>query len=118
MYLGQIVEIGGRDELFNRPAHPYTRALLRAVPPPDPVAGWNGADVALRGDIPSPVNPPAGCRFHTRCPEAIDICRTVVPAVQTFRFGRQVACHLASPDAIESDETRAESGAAGTQRYA
>jgi len=109
MYLGQIVEIGGRDELFRRPAHPYTRALLRAVPPPDPAAGWSGADVALRGDIPSPVNPPAGCRFHTRCPEVIDICRSVVPTVQTFRSGRQVACHLASPDAIDSDRPRAES---------
>ena len=76
MYLGRLVEVGTRDELFANPAHPYTRALLRAVPPPDPTAGWNGQDVALHGDIPSPVNPPSGCRFHTRCPEAIEICRT------------------------------------------
>ncbi len=101
MYLGQLVEVGGRDEVFSRPAHPYTRALLRAVPPPDPAVGWSGADVSLRGDIPSPVNPPAGCRFHTRCPEAIDVCRRVVPAVQTFRSGRQVACHLASPATVD-----------------
>ncbi len=96
MYLGQLVEVGGRDEVFARPAHPYTRALLRAVPPPDPTVAWSGADVSLRGDIPSPVNPPTGCRFHTRCPEAIDVCSRVVPAMQTFASGRQVACHLAS----------------------
>jgi oligopeptide transport system ATP-binding protein len=97
MYLGQLVESGTRDEIFGSPAHPYTRVLLRAVPPPDPSAGWKGADVALRGDIPSPVNPPAGCRFHTRCPEAMDICRSVVPQTQTWPSGRQVACHLAAP---------------------
>ena len=60
MYLGQLVEVGTRDEVFSRPAHPYTRALLRAVPPPDPAAGWSGPDVSLHGDIPSPVNPPSG----------------------------------------------------------
>ena len=102
MYLGQLVEVGGRDEVFSRPAHPYTRALLRAVPPPDPAVGWSGARVSLRGDIPSPIKPPAGCRFHTRCPEAIDVCRHVVPAVQTFPSGRQVACHLASAATVET----------------
>jgi oligopeptide/dipeptide ABC transporter ATP-binding protein len=99
MYLGQLVESGTRDEIFDHPAHPYTRVLLRAVPPPDPAAGWKGSKVALRGDIPSPVNPPAGCRFHTRCPEAIDICRRVVPETQTWPSGRQVSCHLAAPPA-------------------
>ena len=95
MYLGRLVEVGTRDELFANPAHPYTRALLRAVPPPDPTAGWNGQDVALHGDIPSPVNPPSGCRFHTRCPEAIEICQRVDPELQTWPSGHQVACHLA-----------------------
>jgi oligopeptide transport system ATP-binding protein len=99
MYLGQVVESGTRDEIFGSPAHPYTRVLLRAVPPPDPSAGWKGAQVALRGEIPSPVNPPSGCRFHTRCPEAVDICRRVVPETQTWPTGRQVACHLAVPPA-------------------
>jgi oligopeptide/dipeptide ABC transporter ATP-binding protein len=99
MYLGQLVESGTRDEIFGQPAHPYTRVLLRAVPPPDPTAGWKGSEVALRGDIPSPVHPPAGCRFHTRCPEAIDICRRVVPETQTWPSGRQVSCHLAAPPA-------------------
>jgi oligopeptide transport system ATP-binding protein len=101
MYLGQLVEVGGRDEVFSRPAHPYTRALLRAVPPPNPAAGWRGADVSLRGDIPSPVNPPVGCRFHTRCPEAIDICRRVVPPLETLPSGRRVACHLVSAATVE-----------------
>jgi oligopeptide transport system ATP-binding protein len=101
MYLGQLVEVGARDEVFSRPGHPYTRALLRAVPPPDPAAGWSGADVSLRGDVPSPVNPPTGCRFHTRCPEAIDVCKRIVPPLQTFPSGRQVACHLASADTLE-----------------
>jgi oligopeptide transport system ATP-binding protein len=95
MYLGRLVEVGSREELFEQPAHPYTRALLRAIPPPDPSAGWNGEDVALHGDIPSPMNPPSGCRFHTRCPEAVEICRRVEPEMQTWPSGRQVACHLA-----------------------
>jgi oligopeptide transport system ATP-binding protein len=102
MYLGRLVEVGTRQELFEDPAHPYTRALLRAVPPPDPAVGWNGKRVALQGDIPSPVNPPSGCRFHTRCPEAIEICRRVDPQTQHWPSGRTVACHLAvappSPD--------------------
>jgi len=99
MYLGRLVEVGKRDELFESPAHPYTRALLRAVPPPDPKAGWHGQDVALRGDIPSPMNPPKGCRFHTRCPEAVEICRSVEPQMQVWPSGREVACHLAVPPA-------------------
>jgi oligopeptide transport system ATP-binding protein len=99
MYLGQLVESGTRDEIFGSPTHPYTRVLLRAVPPPDPSAGWKGAQVALRGDIPSPVNPPSGCRFHTRCPVAMDVCRRVVPETQTWPSGRRVACHLAVPPA-------------------
>ncbi|HZO77330.1 MAG TPA: oligopeptide/dipeptide ABC transporter ATP-binding protein [Solirubrobacteraceae bacterium] len=95
MYLGQLVEIGSRDEVFSSPAHPYTRALLRAVPPPDPGADWSGGKVSLRGDIPSPVSPPSGCRFHTRCPYAAEICRTEVPEMRTFMSGRKVACHFA-----------------------
>jgi oligopeptide transport system ATP-binding protein len=95
MYLGQLVEVGSRDEVFSRPAHPYTQALLRAVPPPDPGAGWSGGKVSLRGEIPSPVSPPSGCRFHTRCPHAADICRNVVPEIRTFASGRKVACHFA-----------------------
>jgi oligopeptide transport system ATP-binding protein len=113
MYLGQLVESGTRDEIFGSPAHPYTRVLLRAVPPPDPAAGWKGAEVALRGDIPSPVNPPSGCRFHTRCPEAISICRQIVPETQTWPTGRQVACHLAAPPTGGTAEVTARPGEAG-----
>jgi oligopeptide transport system ATP-binding protein len=106
MYLGRLVEIGSREELFDQPAHPYTRALLRAVPPPDPTAGWTGKSVALQGDIPSPVNPPAGCRFHTRCPEAIEICRRIDPPAQRWPSGRVVACHLAAaPSSADADKT-------------
>jgi oligopeptide/dipeptide ABC transporter ATP-binding protein len=94
MYLGKVVEVGTRDEVFTRPLHPYTRALLRAVPPPDPTAGWSGQSVALRGEIPSPINVPSGCRFHTRCPEARAICSTVVPELRTDPAGHATACHL------------------------
>lgn len=94
MYLGSIVELGQRDEVFSNPLHPYTRALIKAIPPPDPTAGWNGEGVALRGEIPSPINLPTGCRFHTRCPEAIDICRSVTPEPQVGPTGHMVACHL------------------------
>jgi oligopeptide/dipeptide ABC transporter ATP-binding protein len=104
MYLGQLVEVGTRDEVFSAPAHPYTRALLRAIPPPDPQAGWSGAEVSLHGDVPSPVSPPSGCRFHTRCPQVMDICRTVVPAVTTIAPGHSASCHLVSPEsAIRAD---------------
>jgi oligopeptide transport system ATP-binding protein len=94
MYLGSVVESGRRDEVFNDPLHPYTRALLRSIPPPDPAARWTGEDVALRGEIPSPINLPSGCRFHTRCPEAIDICKSVAPELQVSHTGHTVACHL------------------------
>jgi oligopeptide transport system ATP-binding protein len=108
MYLGELVEVGTRDQVFATPVHPYTRALLRAVPPPDPTAGWSGAQVSLRGDIPSPVDPPDGCPFHTRCPEAIELCKTVAPEVQSFPSGRKVACHLASLDKYPLDAVPAD----------
>jgi oligopeptide/dipeptide ABC transporter ATP-binding protein len=104
MYLGQLVEVGARDEVFSRPAHPYTRALLRAVPPPDPAAGWSGADASLHGEVPSPVDPPTGCRFHTRCPEAIDVCKHIVPPLEPLPSGRHVACHLVSAATFEKEQ--------------
>ena len=91
MYLGKIVEIGPRDEVFSRPRHPYTEALLSAVPQPDPAA--KRRRIVLAGDIPSPRNPPAGCRFHTRCPYAFDRCRTEVPELRGSASHR-FACHL------------------------
>jgi len=93
MYLGLIVETAGRDALFDRPRHPYTQALLSAIPVADPDARRDR--VVLQGELPSPAAPPAGCRFHTRCPLAIDRCRAEVPVLRTLADGHQAACHLA-----------------------
>ncbi len=82
MYLGRIVEVGGRDEVFQRPLHPYTRALITAIPVPDPEREARRTPLPLPGDIPSPANPPPGCRFHTRCPFATEICRTRDPVMR------------------------------------
>src|SRR5713101_7636708 len=92
MYLGKIVELAPRAALFARPQHPYTEALLSAVPVPDPDAAKKR--IILKGDVPSPINPPAGCRFHTRCPYAFDRCSVEEPAMQEVLPGHQVACHL------------------------
>jgi len=94
MYLGKIVEIGESAELFKNPRHPYTEALLSAIPIPDPEK--KTSPKILEGDIPSPVNPPSGCRFHTRCPIAADICKEVEPSLTIDDGNRWVACHLRS----------------------
>jgi oligopeptide/dipeptide ABC transporter ATP-binding protein len=94
MYLGLLAELAPRDVLYTQPHHPYTKALLAAVPEPDPAVQRAKARVPLTGEIPSPANPPSGCRFHTRCPIAIDICRHEVPAWRTVG-NSQVACHFA-----------------------
>ncbi|EDQ35039.1 oligopeptide/dipeptide ABC transporter [Hoeflea phototrophica DFL-43] len=94
MYLGRIVEIASRDELFAEPLHPYTQALLSAVPEPDPDYERTRKPIVLQGDVPSPANPPKGCNFSTRCPKVMDICRQIEPDVFDFGDGRQVACHL------------------------
>lgn len=92
MYLGTIVELADRDELFSNPMHPYTKALLSAVPIPDPEL--KRKRIILKGDIPNPENPPAGCRFHTRCPYAKDICRKEIPKFKKLGDRHEVACHL------------------------
>ncbi|MBF7149696.1 ABC transporter ATP-binding protein [Bacillus toyonensis] len=91
MYLGTIVETAPRDELFTNPLHPYTKALLSAVPIPDPTV--KRERIILEGDIPSPANPPSGCRFHTRCPFATDVCTQTVPEFRNVGEDHFVACH-------------------------
>lgn len=93
MYLGRLAELGSRDQVFGAPLHPYTKALLSAVPEADPVAERSRQRQILQGDVPSPLAPPAGCRFHTRCPIAMDQCRTVVPQWRERDAGHFVACH-------------------------
>lgn len=92
MYLGSLVELAPRDELFRQPLHPYTQALLSAIPIPDPKR--KRSRIVLRGDIPSPVNPPSGCKFHTRCPAAKDICRQETPLFREVGNQHYAACHL------------------------
>ena len=95
MYLGLIVEIADADELIMSPRHPYTEALLSAVPIPDPSASGKKERIILRGDVPSPVNPPSGCRFHTRCPYKEDKCVSEVPLLRQVSGGHLTACHFA-----------------------
>jgi len=92
MYLGKIVEMAPRQQIFASPKHPYTKALLSAVPVPDPSARRN--PMILKGDVPSPINPPSGCRFHTRCPYVFDRCRTEEPELRQRAEGQWAACHL------------------------
>jgi oligopeptide/dipeptide ABC transporter ATP-binding protein len=92
MYLGWIVELADTASLFARPQHPYTVALLSAVPVPDPRSARKR--IILAGDVPSPVNPPSGCRFHTRCPLAFDRCKVEVPLMREVAPGHFAACHL------------------------
>lgn len=94
MYLGHIVEIADKRTLFRNPLHPYTEALLSAVPIPDPKSTKKDNRVILSGDIPSPINPPTGCVFHTRCPYAEDQCKESRPTLKTTEQNHQVACHL------------------------
>jgi peptide/nickel transport system ATP-binding protein/oligopeptide transport system ATP-binding protein len=94
MYLGRIVELAPRRALFAQPLHPYTEALLSAVPVPDPDPAIRHRRIILQGDVPSPIHPPTGCRFHTRCPYVFDRCRTESPGLRELSPGHHVACHL------------------------
>jgi peptide/nickel transport system ATP-binding protein/oligopeptide transport system ATP-binding protein len=92
MYLGSLVETADKDTLYDRPMHPYTQALLSSVPVPDPTL--KKERIILKGDLPSPVDPPTGCRFHTRCPSCMEICKQHVPIFREVEPGHEVACHL------------------------
>ncbi|SHH61007.1 ABC transporter ATP-binding protein [Clostridium grantii] len=94
MYLGKMVEVATSDELYENPSHPYTQALLSAIPIPDPTSAASKNRVILEGDVPSPLNPPSGCRFRTRCQYAMDICSTEEPVMKDLGNGHMVACHL------------------------
>ena len=93
MYLGKLVELAGSSELYKNPIHPYTRSLLSAIPIPDPKASRAKKRIVLEGDVPSPVNPPSGCRFRTRCPYATERCAAEVPEFKDYGGGHYAACH-------------------------
>ncbi|MFP4374335.1 MAG: ABC transporter ATP-binding protein [Spirochaetaceae bacterium] len=95
MYLGKLVEVAPKNAFYDKPLHPYSEALLSAVPVSDP--SHRKKRIILKGDVPSPSNPPSGCPFHTRCPYAMDVCKTVVPRLLPTEGGRYVACHLVHP---------------------
>jgi oligopeptide/dipeptide ABC transporter ATP-binding protein len=123
MYLGKIVELGGKDSVYTTPMHPYTVALLSAVPTPEPSRRQRRDRIRLTGEVPSPINPPPACRFHTRCWKAQDVCRSVEPPLTALRDGHQVACHFpenppvgfrpTAPDATEATGASGATGAAG-----
>jgi oligopeptide/dipeptide ABC transporter ATP-binding protein len=100
MYLGRIVELGERDDVYDHPLHPYTQALMSAVPVPDPEVEETRQRIILEGDIPSPANPPTGCNFNTRCPLAEDICFHEDPEFREIKAAHFVACHLVDKEVI------------------
>lgn len=100
MYLGNMMELGETDEIFDNPLHPYTKALFSAVPVPDP--DYKMKRIILEGDIPSPANPPKGCKFHTRCSECMNVCKFVEPKYNEVKAGHFVACHLYDKEVMDN----------------
>lgn len=102
MYLGTLVETADKDSLYDRPLHPYTQALLSSVPVPDP--SLKKERIILKGDLPSPVDPPSGCRFHTRCPACMEVCKQKEPVFREVEPGHQVACHLYDDEIMRNEK--------------
>jgi oligopeptide transport system ATP-binding protein len=96
MYLGHLAELSGNEQLYKNPKHPYTQALMSAVPVPDPQ--YETDRIILEGDVPSPANPPDGCPFHTRCPHVMDVCKNTLPQFREIEQNHYVACHLYNDD--------------------
>ncbi|MEH6630561.1 MAG: dipeptide ABC transporter ATP-binding protein [Halopseudomonas aestusnigri] len=94
LYLGRMMEVADREQIYTKPLHPYTKALISAVPIPDPVIERNKEHVSLKGDLPSPLNPPSGCVFRTRCPFAKEICASKTPEFKVYKGNREAACHF------------------------
>jgi oligopeptide/dipeptide ABC transporter ATP-binding protein len=105
MYLGKLMELAPAKELYTKPIHPYTEALLEAIPIPDPEENSRRERNVLGGEPPNPINPPPGCRFHTRCPHATEICRTAEPPLAEYAGGHVAACH--HPLNVSADEVKA-----------
>ena len=105
MYLGKLMEISPAEELYTKPIHPYTSALLSAIPIPDPVENRARTRHVIEGEPPNPIRPPSGCRFHTRCPRATDICRQVEPQLTEYADGHLAACH--HPQYVTAEEVAA-----------
>lgn len=104
MYLGKVAEVADKRTLFDRPQHPYTKALLSAIPIPDPKI--KRTRIPLVGDVPSPINPPTGCPFHTRCPFVMDRCRSELPGLHELDKGQRVACHLVEDGPVDYEKLR------------
>jgi oligopeptide/dipeptide ABC transporter ATP-binding protein len=105
MYLGKLMEVSPAEELYSKPIHPYTSALLGAIPIPDPSENRSRERAVVSGEVPNPITPPSGCRFHTRCPRATDICRTAEPQLTEYASGHAAACH--HPQNVTAEEIAA-----------
>jgi oligopeptide/dipeptide ABC transporter ATP-binding protein len=105
MYLGKLMEVSPAEELYTKPIHPYSSALLGAIPLPDPRQNRLRTRDHVTGEPPNPINPPSGCRFHTRCPRATEVCATVEPPLTEYANGHLAACH--HPQHVTADEIRA-----------